>query len=522
MNKKNTVLLIIIFLIAVGIRFYDPTFRSLWGDEGHSVYTALVFKDNMGSAIESLIKDSHLPAYFTLLSGWITFLGVSEYSLRLLSIVIGVFCVVAFYFFTKEIFDKKTALFSTFLLAISPLAVFHSQEIRMYGLMLFFSILSSFYYWKLILGEKGSLNLVGYIAFTTMLVLTHIYGALLLGAQFIFLLFDYGQEKKISIFIRLILGQLMIVALVSPLYARILFTNLMPVISGTADMAFSVFPWYFKFLLIFFVLSLGETVAPWNIVVSLPAGLIFGYLLVRNLKWVRDKKIIFLLVMCLFPILFSVILLKPTMPKYLIAVLPFYLLLIGHSLTQVEERYWRYFLLLGIILVQFFSTVNYFCLKEYHNSNQIEPWRQVASLIRENYRKGDIIVATKYFTAYRLLNYYLNLTNKPGYSIFCLQKENYDPGRAKMNYYPVFDAEGNPINILNISPPRIWFVTHILDDRTFPPGYVEAYRAKIKQAYSLIWQKNYIAYAQTLAAKLPIKRHKPGSYRITIELYIRR
>lgn len=516
MNRKYLWLLIFVFLLALIIRFYHPTFRSLWGDEAHSAYNAYSL------LLGNLIKDSHLPIYFILLSMWIKLFGSGEYALRLLSIFIGILSVLTLYFFAKKLFNGKIALMGAFLLAISPLAVMHSQEIRMYGLMLFLSLLSSLCFWELLCGRKSFLNLMGYVIFTVLLALTHIYASLLLAAQFLFVLFDYWKEKDLRRFGLILLLQTLTGILISPVYVKIVSANLAAAVTGTADMAFSVFPWHLKLFLVFFVLSLGETVAPWNIAVALPAGLIFGYLFFRNFRWASDKKIAFFLIMCLFPILFSVIFLKPTMPKYLMVVLPFYLLLVGHSLMLVEGRYLRYFLISGIVVIQFFSIVNYFSLREYHNSNQIEPWRKVAALISEKFKKGDIIIASKYFTSYRLLNYYLNLLWGKDYPIFCLQKENYDPGSAKKGYYPLFNLKGEEKDVKNIANPRIWFVTHILDDHTFPPGYVERYRLKIEPKYKLVMDKNYVPYEETLVSRLPIKRHQPGSSRIKISLYVRK
>ena len=68
MNRKYIWWFIVVLLVAAAIRFYDPTFRSLWGDEGHSVFVAQAFNNDFRAAAIGLVKDSHLPVYFLILS----------------------------------------------------------------------------------------------------------------------------------------------------------------------------------------------------------------------------------------------------------------------------------------------------------------------------------------------------------------------------------------------------------------------------------------------------------------------
>ncbi|NQT30051.1 MAG: glycosyltransferase family 39 protein [Candidatus Saganbacteria bacterium] len=500
MNRKTLIWFLLILIFASALRFYNPIFRSLWGDETHSFYLAQeVSSDPIGLATLNLIKDSHLPVYFILLSAWTKLFGVGEYILRLLSILIGLSSIIAFFFFARKIFDDKTALVSMLLLAISPLALMHSQEIRMYGLLLLLSILSSFYFWNLVSGKRNLLVSTAYFVASFLLVMTHIYGSLIIAAQFIYLVFSLWQEKKTSTFLHILTLQILVGALALPAYIAMLFVNFSAVISGTSDMAFSVFPWYLKLPLVFFVLSLGETVAPWNLMIVLPAAIVFGFLFLWNLKRLPDKRIVYLLILCLFPILFSVLFLAPTMPKFLIITLPFYLLLIGYSIVRVKKVSLRCGVILVIILLQAYSIHNYFNLVSYHNSNQIEPWRDVATSIKEQYRKGDSILSSNHFVVYRLLNYYLNIT-----------------GHVNA---PIFDLEEVKINLADEKPERIWFVTNIHDDRAFPPGYIDRIKAALEENYTLKNEQKYIPYEETLVSKLPIKRHQPGSYRVRVRLY---
>jgi uncharacterized membrane protein len=503
MNKKVYFWLFVIILLAAAIRLYNPTFRSLWGDEAHSFFSAqsMTFASLIPAFI-NLIKDSHLPVYFIMLSAWINLFGSGEYALRLLSILIGSLGVIAFFAFSRKIFDDRTSRASMFLLAISPLAIMHSQEIRMYGLLLLLTIVSSLYFWKIVSGFSELRNIVGYVIATILLMLTHVFATLILGGQLVYLCFDYAKNKNPLRFRNLLFLQVLVALIVAPIFVKLLLNSLPSVVGGTSDMAFSVIPSFLKPLLFFFVLSLGETVAPWNFLIVPAAIPTFGFLFIRSFKSYSERRIIFLLIMCLFPILFSAFFLKPTMPKYLIVTLPFYLLLIGYSLAQLEPKILRMSFLSVLIILQASVIFNYFTLREYHNSNQIEPWREVATSIQSQYRQGDIVLSSTHFVVYRLLDYYLNILNNVNAPMFDLEEVKFDLARRK--------------------PPRIWLVTNIHDDRAFPPGYIEAIRRKINLKYSLVTDKAYLPYEQTLVAKLPIKRHPAGASRIRVSLYARR
>lgn len=99
--------------------------QSLWLDEA---ITALAVKNN--SFTELITKfspgDFHPPFYYLLLKFWTMFFGYSEVALRLPSVIFGVLTI----YFIYKIGGKKAAI----LMAVNPLAIYYSQETRMYSL----------------------------------------------------------------------------------------------------------------------------------------------------------------------------------------------------------------------------------------------------------------------------------------------------------------------------------------------------------------------------------------------------
>jgi hypothetical protein len=99
--------------------------QSLWLDEA---ITAVAVKNN--SLIQLVANfspgDFHPPLYYLLLKLWTDLFGYGELILRLPSVIFGILTV----YFVYKLGGKKAAL----LMSVNPLAVYYSQEARMYCL----------------------------------------------------------------------------------------------------------------------------------------------------------------------------------------------------------------------------------------------------------------------------------------------------------------------------------------------------------------------------------------------------
>lgn len=135
--KKNIILILILFIIALGFRFLYID-NALWYDEACSWATAT---DNAGIMHNLLNVDlQHTPLYFVLLKFWIKFFGQSETAMRSLSLIFGALTVPFSYIVGNKI--SKNAIFSSMVCAVSPLLVLFSSEVRMYSLVVFLVLLS--------------------------------------------------------------------------------------------------------------------------------------------------------------------------------------------------------------------------------------------------------------------------------------------------------------------------------------------------------------------------------------------
>ena len=139
--------LLAILLLAFFLRFYHLDAQSFWNDEGNS---ARIAERTLDLILEGAAGDIHPPGYYLLLHYWRALLGQSEFALRSLSAFCGVLTVAFTYALGRRLFGEATGLMTAFLGAISPFAIYYSQEARMYALLAALSAASTYLFLRLI------------------------------------------------------------------------------------------------------------------------------------------------------------------------------------------------------------------------------------------------------------------------------------------------------------------------------------------------------------------------------------
>jgi mannosyltransferase len=139
-------LLVFLALLAFGLCVYRLDQRSLWTDEGLSVYRArLTPVDILSSEIViqgTVSKDTQPPLYFLLLYLQRRLAGESGFSLKFLSAMWGVSVVPLFYVLGRRLLSPAAGLLTALLGAISPFYLWYSQEMRMYPMLVALGALS--------------------------------------------------------------------------------------------------------------------------------------------------------------------------------------------------------------------------------------------------------------------------------------------------------------------------------------------------------------------------------------------
>jgi mannosyltransferase len=126
------ILLLLILLLAFGLRFYHLGAQSFWNDEGTSV--AMAQRDLVTIARDAA-QDIHPPLYYWLLSGWVGLFGTGEAAVRSLSALSGVVVLALTFALGRRLAGPWIALAAALLAAIHPFQVYYAQEARMYMLL---------------------------------------------------------------------------------------------------------------------------------------------------------------------------------------------------------------------------------------------------------------------------------------------------------------------------------------------------------------------------------------------------
>ena len=121
---------LIVLLLAFAVRFHALEAQSLWNDEGNSLRLA---ERGVSDLVDAAGRDIHPPGYYLALKGWIALAGESEFGLRSLSALEGPLTVALAIVLGRTLFGGAVGTLAGLFVALSPLAVYYSQETRMYA-----------------------------------------------------------------------------------------------------------------------------------------------------------------------------------------------------------------------------------------------------------------------------------------------------------------------------------------------------------------------------------------------------
>lgn len=196
------IFLLLITLLGLGLRLYGLDTQSLWYDEGFSVYLASM---DLGEITVRTAADIQPPLYYYLLHGWITLFGDSEQALRGLSVLFGVFTIPLMYAVAWRLFRSRLAgLLAALLVAVSPLHVWYGQEARMYTLLTFLCLLSSYFLLLVVDAKKKwqiALMWAAYTLVNIAALYTHYFAFIVLACQvvYVFLVWVTKEEHPLHL-----------------------------------------------------------------------------------------------------------------------------------------------------------------------------------------------------------------------------------------------------------------------------------------------------------------------------------
>lgn len=187
-------LLVALALFAFSLRVYNLGKADLTFDESASAFIAGQPYDKMLAYLRAAIRE-HPPAYYVLLRTWTLAAGRSEYALRFLSVWFGVLSVALVYRVGRRAVHRTGALAAAALLAVQPFHVHYSQDARMYILMAVEGLLLFELFARVRFGPQRWYGWLAFGALAASAVLTHYLMALILAAINIYALTTLRLER---------------------------------------------------------------------------------------------------------------------------------------------------------------------------------------------------------------------------------------------------------------------------------------------------------------------------------------
>ena len=333
-----------------------------------------------------------LPAYYVLLDLWSHIAGDSVFWLRLFSVVCGSLFILVVYKLAGLLFDRKTAILSAYLTAISPLLVFYSRVVRYYSLSSLLHLSSLYFFIKSL--EKGRLReRIFYVLFTAAALYVNYSALLFIAAQALFILIyrrQYASGLK---------KWLWCICAVFILWLPIAWYFLRDSFLLLDAEGFVRTPlrggWIANLTYLFFTFSLGVTVSPFNYPAVLAGLAVYAVVLARFLKAnVFKKDIRRNIVFIILSILVVSLLCTSSgynSSRYIKAVSGLYAICVAVGLLSFPRKY-AIALILALSLVSGYSLHNLYARKEYHRKEFADSWDRISEYVDNNSDDKDAII----------------------------------------------------------------------------------------------------------------------------------
>jgi uncharacterized membrane protein len=397
------ILLVLGSATGVVLRFVLLGNQSIWVDE---MLTLLNGQFRGSLDLTALSENLQGPLVSAMMHYWAK-LGMGEAFLRLPFAMAGSLSVLIMYKLSRRLFDTWTSLHVTMFVALSPVLIWYSQEIRGYAFAVLFVLAMSYLFVEW-LGRPSARTLALYAACLLAGLLSNLSAGFVALAHFGYLAFVPGRSKLLG---RWVVAVFVVLLLFSP-WMREIVTGSNPErlvggdtgepLAGGASFSAMALPYTF------YTFSVGYSLGPSlreikgdrtdavraNIHWILITGAVFLIPLVLGLRrmiQLRPDLLVFILLWVLVPVAATAVLamrnIKVFTPRYGLVAVPAYAMIIGQGLAVISRSRYRFFTLalVGLLAI---SLYNYFTYPAYGKDDS----RQAAKVIEENLAEGDVVV----------------------------------------------------------------------------------------------------------------------------------
>jgi mannosyltransferase len=145
--KHSKIILFGILLLGLVLRCIDLQNRGIIYDDAFSFFLSA---RSLPAIVQGTAADTMPPLYYFLLHFWMS-MGQSLWFLRLLGVLLSLGSVIFLYWLVRYLLGEPAGLAAAFIASISPLQIYHAQDLRMYALLALCQVAYAYFFtriWK--------------------------------------------------------------------------------------------------------------------------------------------------------------------------------------------------------------------------------------------------------------------------------------------------------------------------------------------------------------------------------------
>lgn len=445
--------------------------ESLRLDEAQSLWQT---SRDARSVLAIVASDVHVPLYHLTLHFWRAYVGDSIAMARALSLAFFILSIPALYLLGRRAYGMQVGIIAAVLFAISPFMNWYGNEIRMYSMFVFLTILNQYFFLRIFKDERPSDSVWALYTLTAVLgVFTHYFFFLGLLGQVVF----YGLRR--SLFPPAVFGRFMAAAVVifvsfAPwvLYVYSIGTAGFQDPNLAAPTAVNLFNAFSQFLFGFQNDGLN------TVLLSLwPAVVVLGlFALGRNRRLSRETEFFSITVLVSFIVAFvaSFVIAPVFVSRYLSFTIPAFYLVVASMFMSYAPRF-RYLAQGGLILLML-ATLGIEILNP--RAPVKENYAGAVSYLNTHATAQDSIVLSAPFTIYPVEYYYRGPA--PISTLPIWNRYEYGP-------IPDFNAENLPSEVAHVTRnnQRVFLLL------SYDQGYGEEIRQYFDSRYERMYEENF-------------------------------
>ncbi len=374
------VALLVIFLVGLTLRIYGLGSESLWWDEVYAIST--MARPGPLEIIRLSSTDNNPPLFYLILHYWMLFTGDSAFSVRLPSAIAGALAVPVMYGIGRLLFDRGAGLLAALILALSAYNVRYVQEARGYSLMVLLTLLSFYFFVKLVKDGSSRYTSVGYVVCTALLIYAHFYGVFFVAAQIIFLLASRENLR------RWILPGVALALLYVPWVLLLAVNVLSPAGAWQGGTTWIPEPSLADVARILQAYSASLPLA----IVFILLGCYGSFRIIRGDRPTAYLLLAWLLVPIVVPFIVSHLYRPMLVDRYTIAASPAIYLLATQGFAGLKDLAYRERRYAQALLVVLVATLSVVSITGYFGAVTKQPWREVAGYVDAHGRAGDLVL----------------------------------------------------------------------------------------------------------------------------------